>query len=162
MRADKLILVTAATGYVGDRLLPPLMEDGWRVRCLEPQPERLSSRVPADVEVVPGDMLEGASLSLAMQGVEDACYLVHSMGATGDFEEQHRLVADNCAAAAAGVRRILYLGGLSEDEAGLSAHFAIGDVLNYLRGARRSRPATAASSSRSARWIRFPAATPRW
>jgi uncharacterized protein YbjT (DUF2867 family) len=120
----KLILITGATGYVGGRLLPLLVEDGWRVRCLARQPERLSSRVPAGVEVVPGDVLDAASLSAAMQGVEAAYYLVHSMGATGDFEEQDRLAADNfaSAAAAAGVQRIIYLGGLGEDEADLSAH----------------------------------------
>jgi len=120
----KLILITGATGYVGGRLLPLLVEDGWRVRCLARQPERLSSRVPAGVEVVPGDVLDAASLSAAMQGVEAAYYLVHSMGATGDFEEQDRLAADNFAgaAAAAGVQRIIYLGGLGEDEAELSAH----------------------------------------
>jgi uncharacterized protein YbjT (DUF2867 family) len=120
----KLILITGVTGYVGGRLLPLLVEDGWRMRCLARQPERLSSRAPAGVEVVPGDVLDAASLSSAMQGVEAAYYLVHSMGATGDFEEQDRLAADNFAraAAAAGVQRIIYLGGLGEDEAKLSAH----------------------------------------
>jgi len=124
MPADKLILITGATGYVGGRLLPLLVEDGRRVRCLARQPERLSSRVPAGVEVVPGDVLDAASLSAAMQGVEAAYYLVHSMGATGDFKEQDRLAADNFAraAAAAGVQRIIYLGGLGEDESELSAH----------------------------------------
>jgi len=124
MPTDKLILLTGATGYVGGRLLPLLVEEGWRVRCLARQPERLSSRVPAGVEVVRGDVLDAKSLFLAMQGVEDAYYLVHSMGATGDFEEQDRLAADNFAAAAcdAGVRRIIYLGGLGEDAADLSAH----------------------------------------
>ena len=123
MPADKLILVTGATGYVGGRLLPLLVNDGWRVRCLARQPERLSSRVPEGVEVVPGDVLDAASLSLAMQGVEAAYYLVHSMGATGDFKEQDRLAADHFAAACgAGVRRIIYLGGLGDSEVELSAH----------------------------------------
>jgi uncharacterized protein YbjT (DUF2867 family) len=120
----KLILITGASGYVGGRFLPLLVADGWRVRCLARQPERLSSRVPAGVEVVAGDLLDAASLSAAMEGVEAAYYLVHSMGATGDFEKQDRLAADNFAnaAAAAGVERIIYLGGLGEDEADLSAH----------------------------------------
>jgi len=124
MPADKLILVTGATGYVGGRLLPLLVQDGCRVRCLARQPDRLSSRVPAGVEVVAGDVLDAASLSAAMQGAEAAYYLVHSMRTTGDFEEQDRLAADNfaSAAAAAGVQRIIYLGGLGEDEAELSAH----------------------------------------
>jgi len=94
------------------------------VRCLARQPDHLSPRVPAGVEVVQGDLLDAASLSAAMQGVEAAYYLVHSMGATGDFEEQDRIAAENFAAAAhgAGVQRIIYLGGLGENEPDLSAH----------------------------------------
>ena len=124
MASSKVILLTGATGYVGGRLLPLLVADGWRVRCLARQPEHLSPRVPAGVEVVRGDLLDAASLSAAMQGVEAAFYLVHSMGATGDFEKQDRLAAENFAAAAraAGVQRIIYLGGLGEDEPDLSAH----------------------------------------
>ena len=124
MASSKPILLTGATGYVGGRLLPLLVADGWRVRCLARQPSNLSHRVPVGVEVVPGDLLDAASLSVAMQGVEAAFYLVHSMGATGDFESQDRLAADNFAAAAhaAGVQRIIYLGGLGEDEPDLSAH----------------------------------------
>jgi len=118
------ILLTGATGYVGGRLLPLLVADGWRVRCLARQPEHLSLRVPAGVEVMQGDLLDAASLSAAMQGVEAAFYLVHSMGATGDFETQDRLAAENFAAAArgTGVQRIIYLGGLGADEPDLSAH----------------------------------------
>ena len=118
------ILLTGATGYVGGRLLPLLVADGWRVRCVARQPEHLSPRVPDGVEVVQGDLLDAASLSAAMQGMEAAFYLVHSMGATGDFETQDRLAADNFAAAAraAGVQRIIYLGGLGEDQLDLSAH----------------------------------------
>ncbi len=120
----QFVLLTGATGYVGGRLLPLLVQDGWRVRCLARRPEHLLPRVPAEVEVVPGDVLDAASLSAAMQGVDAAFYLVHSMGATGDFEVQDRLAADNFAAAAraAGVQRIIYLGGLGEDEPDLSAH----------------------------------------
>ena len=124
MQTEPLILVTGATGYVGGRLLPKLVEDGRRVRCLARHPERLAARVPAGVEVVAGDVLDAASLAPAMRGVDAAYYLIHSMGATGDFVEQDRLAADQFAAAAqaAGVRRILYLGGLGENEAELSAH----------------------------------------
>jgi uncharacterized protein YbjT (DUF2867 family) len=118
------ILLTGATGYVGGRLLPLLVADGWRVRCLARRPDHLSPRVPDGVEVVQGDVLDSESLSAAMQGVDAAFYLVHSMGATDDFEEQDRLAAENFARAAraAGVQRIIYLGGLGEDEPDLSAH----------------------------------------
>jgi uncharacterized protein YbjT (DUF2867 family) len=80
--------------------------------------------VPAAVEVVQGDLLNADSLSAAMHGVEAAFYLVHSMGTTGDFESQDRLAADNFAVAAraADVQRIIYLGGLGEDQPELSAH----------------------------------------
>jgi uncharacterized protein YbjT (DUF2867 family) len=118
------ILLTGATGYIGGRLLPLLAADGWRVRCLARQPEHLLLRVSDDVEVMQGDLLDVESLSAVMKGVEVAFYLVHSMGATGDFEKQDRMAAENCAAAAsaAGVQRIIYLGGLGEDEPELSAH----------------------------------------
>ncbi|MBX3148082.1 MAG: SDR family oxidoreductase [Gemmatimonadales bacterium] len=124
MSSGSLILLTGATGYVGGRLLPLLVESGRHVRCLARQPERLAARVPPGVEVVSGDVLDAASLARAMQGVDAAYYLVHSMGTTGDFEAQDRLGAESFAAAAraAGVRRIIYLGGLGQDDAGLSAH----------------------------------------
>ncbi len=124
MNTPRHILLTGATGYVGGRLLPLLVADGWHVRCLARAPANLSSRVPPGVEVVQGDLFDAASLSAAMHGVEAAFYLVHSLGAIGDFETQDRLAADNFAAAAraAGVQRIIYLGGLGEDDPELSAH----------------------------------------
>ncbi|HRY46719.1 MAG TPA: SDR family oxidoreductase [Candidatus Paceibacterota bacterium] len=124
MAAKERVLVTGATGYVGGRLIPLLAQDGWSVRCLARQPERLVSRLPEGAEVVQGDLMDAASLSSAMNGVGAAYYLVHSMGATGDFERQDRLAADNfgAAAKAAGVERIVYLGGLGEDAPELSAH----------------------------------------
>ena len=144
------ILLTGATGYVGGRLLPLLVADGWRVRCLARQPEHLSPRVPSGVEVVQGDLLDAASLSQAMAGVETAFYLVHSMGATGDFETQDRLAADNFAAAAraAGVQRIIYLGGLSEDDPDLSAHLrSRHEVGERLRASSRCRSRSSRASA---------------
>src|SRR5205823_906867 len=104
-------LLTGATGYVGGRLLPLLVADGWRVRCLARHPEHSSLRAPAGVEVVQGDVFHAASLSAAVQGVKAAFYLVHSMGATGNFEMQDRVGAENFAATAraAGVQCIIYL-----------------------------------------------------
>lgn len=124
MGTNQRVLVTGATGYVGGRLLGLLVQDGWSVRCLARQPERLAPRLPEGAEVVRGDLMDDATLPAAMTGVTVAYYLVHSMGATGDFERQDRLAAENfgVAARAAGVRRIVYLGGLGEDAPQLSAH----------------------------------------
>ena len=124
MSKPGIILLTGATGYVGGRLLPLLVADGWRVRCLARQPQWLAGRVQPGVEVMQGDLLDASALLAAMQGVNAAFYLVHSMGAVGDFEAQDRLAADNFgeAARAAGVQRIIYLGGLGSDKPDLSPH----------------------------------------
>ncbi len=124
MPDSKSILVTGATGYIGGRLLPLLSAAGWRVRCLVRHPENLASRVPAGVEVQRGDMLEPGSLPAALAGIDAAFYLVHSMGATGNFEEKDQQAAQTfgAAARAAGVKRIIYLGGLAEEGQDLSLH----------------------------------------
>ncbi|MGW8181020.1 MAG: NAD(P)H-binding protein, partial [bacterium] len=119
------ILLTGATGYVGGRLLRRLEDLRADLRCLARRPEFLAERVAPTTQVVTGDLLNAKSLASAMEGVNIAYYLVHSMGATGDFEEQDRKAAQNFAAAAreAGVQRIIYLGGLGRDEK-LSPHLA--------------------------------------
>jgi uncharacterized protein YbjT (DUF2867 family) len=96
---------------------------GEAVRCLARRPEYLRARVGAATDVVKGDVLNYGSLSAAMDGVNVAVYLIHSMAANGDFEEQDRLAAENFARAAqqAGADRIIYLGGLGR-EPGLSRH----------------------------------------
>ena len=76
---SNLVLLTGATGYVGGRLLAMLVAAGWRVRCLARRRDHLLPRVPAGVEVVPGDLLDAASLSAAMRGVKAAFHLVHSV-----------------------------------------------------------------------------------
>jgi uncharacterized protein YbjT (DUF2867 family) len=118
------ILLTGASGYVGGRLLPRLEATGRPVRCLARRPEYLRSRVRPSTEVVAADLLDAGSLSPALQGIETAYYLVHSMGARSDFEERDRQAAVNFATAArgAGVRRVIYLGGLAEEDASLSPH----------------------------------------
>jgi uncharacterized protein YbjT (DUF2867 family) len=129
------VLLTGATGYVGGRLLPLLENGEWQVRCLARDPVRLRGRVKPATEVVAGDLLERTGLDDAMKGVDVAYYLVHSMGATGNFEDQDRLAAQNfgAAAKAAGVKRIIYLGGLGEDSDSLSPHLRsrheVGDQL---------------------------------
>lgn len=131
-RGHTMILLTGATGYVGGRLLRRLEEQGARVRCLARRPQHVRRRT---AEVVAGDVLDAPSLAAAMAGVETAYYLVHSMGSTGNFEQQDRAAAENFgqAARAAGVKRIVYLGGLGEDSGELSPHLRsrheVGEVL---------------------------------
>jgi len=120
---ERLLLVTGATGYVGGRLVRALEARGERVRCLARRPEHLRPRVADGTEVVRGDLLEPESLKDAMAGADVAFYLVHSMASAGDFESEDRRAAQGFAAAArdAGLRRIVYLGGLGR-EPGLSRH----------------------------------------
>ena len=121
--ANEPVLLTGATGYLGGRLLQELESSGHRVRCMARRPEFLQPRVGPQTEVVYGDVLQPESLDDALEGVATAYYLIHSMASSGDFEEQDRRGASSFAAAAkrAGVRRIIYLGGLGE-EGGLSSH----------------------------------------
>jgi len=122
---ERLILLTGATGYVGGRLLKALEAQGHRLRCLARRPEFLQSRIAEATQVVKGDLLDVTSLAAALAGVDSAYYLVHSMGSGGAFEEEDRRAAKSFADAAleAGVRRIIYLGGLGKDEK-LSRHLA--------------------------------------
>ena len=119
------ILVTGATGYVGGRLVPRLLERGHRVRCLARDPARLAGRPWRHaIEVVAGDVLRGEGLSAALRGVEVAYYLVHSMGGGRDFHRRDLEAAARFGTAAreAGVARIVYLGGLADAAPGLSEH----------------------------------------
>lgn len=117
------ILLTGATGYVGGRLRRLLEERGHPLRCLTRRTDALLPRVAETTEVVAGDVLEPETLASAFEGVDTAYYLIHSMGSAQDFEERDRLAARNFASAAraAGVRRIVYLGGLAHGE-DLSPH----------------------------------------
>ena len=112
-----LILLTGGSGYVGGRLIPLLEKQGVRLRCLARSPEKMRSRVQPGTEIVQGDVLDPASLDRALQGVHTAYYLVHLMSGSKDFEKEDRQAATNFAQAAkkAGVRRIIYLGGLGDD-----------------------------------------------
>src|SRR5271165_2705073 len=112
-----LILLTGGSGYVGGRLIPLLEKQGVRLRCLARSPEKMRSRVQPGTELVQGDVLDSASLDRAFQGVHTAYYLIHLMSGSKDFEKEDRQAATNFAQAAkkAGVRRIIYLGGLGDD-----------------------------------------------
>ena len=119
------ILVTGATGYIGGRLVPRLLERGWRVRCLARDPLRLADRPwRGAVEVVGGDVLDTDSLAPALDGVDTAYYLIHSLGVGEEFHERDLRAARTFGAAArsAGVQRIIYLGGLADASTGLSEH----------------------------------------
>jgi uncharacterized protein YbjT (DUF2867 family) len=130
-----LILLTGATGYVGGRLLQELQKAGHRVRCLARRPEFLRPRVSPSTEIVAADILDPQSLNEALAGVDIAYYLVHSMGSGNTFEAMDRRGAENFAKAAllAGVRRIIYLGGLGNDDETLSPHLRsrheVGEIL---------------------------------
>ncbi len=128
------VLLTGATGYIGGRLLRRLEEDGRTVRCLARDPGKVRATRPTTT-AVRGDCLDEASLGPALEGVDTAYYLVHSMASGSQFAQLDRRAAANFgrAAARAGVRRIIYLGGLTGESASLSAHLRsraeTGDVL---------------------------------
>ncbi len=135
---EGLTLVTGGTGYVGGRLLDALEARGTPLRCLARRPERLRARDASRLEVVQGDVLEPASLLTALDGVDVAYYLVHSMSSAGDFAHKDLQGARNFARAASetGVRRIIYLGGLGSGTE-LSEHLRsrqqVGEVLRETR-----------------------------
>lgn len=135
--ADATILVTGASGYIGGRLVGELLDAGYRVRCLARTPAKLDAAPWAgSVEVVQGE-IEG-DLSAAVDGVDVVYYLIHSIGESSDWMEREAAGAANLrdAAVAAGVQRIVYLGGLgSEEDADLSlsthlqSRHRVGEVL---------------------------------
>jgi uncharacterized protein YbjT (DUF2867 family) len=126
MAPGRSVLVTGATGYVGGRLVPLLVEAGHRVRVAARQPDQLRDRPWfADVDAARADVFDTDSLRAALDGIEVAYYLVHSIGqSSGDFERSDRTAAENFAAAAddCGVGRIVYLGGLAPEGEVLSPH----------------------------------------
>ena len=131
-----VVLLTGASGYVGGRLIPLLERQPVVLRCLARTPEKLRPLVKESTQVVRGDVLDPPSLTEALSGVHTAYYLVHLMSDSKDFEKEDRQAATNFADAAkkAGVKRIVYLGGLGDDaDPDLSPHLRsrheVGDLL---------------------------------
>ncbi|HWG13795.1 MAG TPA: SDR family oxidoreductase [Streptosporangiaceae bacterium] len=130
-------LVTGATGYIGGRLVPELLAAGYPVRCMARDPGKLADRPWSDdVEVARADVTDPAALHDALAGCDVAYYLIHSLGTGRSFEQRDRDAARafGDAAREAGVRRIVYLGGMiSGQEVDLSPHLRsraeVGDIL---------------------------------
>ncbi len=167
-----MIAVAGATGYIGGLLCKRLREEGHEVRALARRPQGSPELARIGCEVCSADVLDPASLEPALQGAGVAYYLVHSMGrgAGGDFAARDRAGAENFAAAAAGVGRIVYLGGLGKGSEHLDSRHATarilqsGDVpVTYFRAA-----AVIGAGSESFRTVlylvrRLPVmVTPRW
>jgi uncharacterized protein YbjT (DUF2867 family) len=130
-------LVTGASGYIGGRLVPELLAAGYSVRCMARDPGKLSDRSwSGAVDIVTADALDRTGVLRALEGVDVAYYLIHSLGTGASFEQRDRdaagIFAD--AAASARVKRIVYLGGIVPgDDGGLSPHLRsraeVGDIL---------------------------------
>lgn len=130
------ILITGGTGYVGGRLIPLLSKrNDIQLRLMARNPEYLRARVGEPFEIVHGDVMEPNSLKTALKGIDTVFYLIHSMGSGTDFEDEDRRAAHQFAMAArkAGVKRIVYLGGLGDQRENLSKHLRsrheVGEVL---------------------------------
>jgi len=129
-------MVTGATGYIGGRLAPRLLEGGRAIRAMARNPNKLESAGWRDrAEVVRGDLGDPDSLTTAFDGIDVVYYLVHSMGTSPDFVAEEARSARNVVAAArrSGVKRLVYLSGLHPPGVDLSPHLrsrtAVGDIL---------------------------------
>ncbi|HXB49724.1 MAG TPA: SDR family oxidoreductase [Streptosporangiaceae bacterium] len=130
-------LVTGATGYIGGRLIPELLDCGYTVRCMARDTSKLGGRPwSGQVEVAEADAADPAAVARAMDDVDVAYYLIHSLGSGPSFEQRDRAAARIFAeaAAAAGLQRIVYLGGIASGDPGmLSPHLRsrgeVGDIL---------------------------------
>jgi len=137
MNSVRKILITGGTGYVGGRLVPLLKDriPEIHLRLMARKPDYLRPRAGEGIDIVEGDVTKPATLAKALEGIDTAYYLIHSMGSGEDFEDQDRSAARNFAQAAkaAGVQRIVYLGGLGDEDESLSKHLRsrheVGNVL---------------------------------
>lgn len=135
------VLVTGATGYIGGRLVPDLLEQGHQVRVIVRDPRRIAGRQWAKtVEVAVADLVKPESLKSALRGVEAAYYLVHSMYSGSDYAEHDRHAVFNFLRAAQNLKHVIYLGGLLPCTEQVSEHLRsraeVGEIL------RRELPTT--------------------
>jgi uncharacterized protein YbjT (DUF2867 family) len=122
---SKLVLVTGATGYIASRLVPRLLDRGYRVRCMVRRPHMLRERAWfSRVEVVPGEVMDSSSLERPLEGVWTAYYLIHNMSRGRGYTGMELQGARNFVEAAgqAGLQHIIYLGGLADPQAVIAAH----------------------------------------
>jgi uncharacterized protein YbjT (DUF2867 family) len=133
---DLRCLVTGASGYVGGRLVPELLDAGMRVRCMTRSRDRLRDQPWVDrVEIVEADAADPGAVEAALDGVDVTYYLIHSMGGGPRFEEADRAAARSFATVAkrAGLGRLIYLGGLAPQGQELSPHMRsrgeVGEIL---------------------------------
>ncbi|GGN06548.1 hypothetical protein GCM10009721_37790 [Terrabacter tumescens] len=127
MTSSRNALVTGASGYIGGQVVPRLLDEGWTVRVLTRHRSSMDGKPWADrVEVTEGDVGSADDMRRALEGIDAAWYLVHSMDDKPDFAERDREAATIFSEAAkdAGVSRIVYLGGLHPDDDVLSPHLA--------------------------------------
>jgi uncharacterized protein YbjT (DUF2867 family) len=132
--SERRVLLTGATGFVGGVVYSALVAGGWQVRCLTRNAPAARQRRP-NVSWFAGDVADANAMAQALEGCEAALYLVHGMGEGADFERRDREGADRFSrvAASAGVRRIVYLGGMAPQDGPLSTHLRsrlqVGEVL---------------------------------
>lgn len=117
------VLVTGATGYIGGRLVPRLLEQGYAVRVLVRDASRIAGRSWSDqVQIAQGDLLDSSSLEGVFDDIDAAYYLVHSMGAGRAYGQRDPETAETFCRAASGLRHVIYLGGLLPESATSSKH----------------------------------------
>ena len=131
--AQQALLLTGATGFVGGAVRPALAANGWRIRCLTRDAARAREREPT-LDWVQGDVTELADCARALEGCRAALYLVHGIGEGDDYHAREVAAAGSfsAAAAAAGVERIVYLGGVApagEGSEHLRSRLAVGEML---------------------------------